>query len=164
MTILTVLQEPDPRLRKSSRHIDSIDHEIRRLARDMLDTMYHRGGCGLAAPQVNTRLRLIVIDTSSRADSPLILVNPVIENRSARMMRFAEGCLSVPDLTAKMHRPAEIVISALDLAGRQMELEASGWLGAVIQHEIDHLNGRLLTDALSPKDRSRYFKGHRSRR
>jgi|UPI00054C0056 peptide deformylase len=164
MTLLAVLQEPDPRLRKSSRHIDLIDHQTQRLARDMLDTMYHRGGCGLAAPQVNARLRIVVVDTSSRGDSPLILVNPVIGYRSVRMVRSEEGCLSIPGLTVAVHRPSELMVSALDLAGRRVELEASGWLGAVIQHEIDHLDGRLLTDALSQKNRNRYFKGQRGRR
>lgn len=164
MTRLTVLQEPDPRLRKPSRHIERIDADVRRLAHDMLDTMYHFGGCGLAAPQVNVRHRLIVIDVSSRADSPLILVNPVIRDHSGRTGRFQEGCLSIPDLYVATRRSTEILVDALDLDGRPRELASSDWLAAVIQHEVDHLDGRLLTDALSPKDQARYSKRQQRRR
>lgn len=164
VTSLAVLQEPDPRLPKVSRQIDRIDHETRRLAHDMLDTMYQHGGCGLAAPQVNARLRLIVVDTSTRGNSPLILINPIIRQRAARLVRSEEGCLSIPDLTVPMHRHPEIVVNALDLGGESVDLEASGWLCAVVQHEIDHLDGRLLTDALSSRERQRYVRGRQRRR
>ncbi|MBS0450028.1 MAG: peptide deformylase [Proteobacteria bacterium] len=156
MTILAVLQEPDPRLRKPSQRIDLIDAEVRRLAHDMLDTMYHLGGCGLAAPQVNTRRRVIVVDTSASGDAPLILVNPVLHHHGDRMARFEEGCLSIPDLYVAVRRPAEICVHALDLDSNPTAWEGGGWAAAVIQHEIDHLDGRLLTDALSPKDKMRH--------
>lgn len=158
MSILPLLRDPDPRLRKLSRRIGALDKDIRQLAGNMLDTMYQHGGCGLAAPQVNTRLRLIVVDISSRGDSPLVLINPIIARLDNELSRHEEGCLSIPGLYAAMRRPASVVVTALALTGKCIELEASGWLGAVVQHEIDHLDGKLLTDAVAAKELARYRK------
>lgn len=161
MKILNILQDPDPRLRKPSRQVSLFDGNLRELAHAMLDTMYHLGGCGLAAPQVNTRQRLVVVDVSDRGDAPVILVNPSLRHHTSRLARFEEGCLSIPELYVPTHRPVSVSVEAWDVCGNRLEFEASDWLSAVIQHEVDHLDGGLLTDYLSAKAHSRYRKRRR---
>jgi peptide deformylase len=141
----------DPVLRKMAEPVEAIDDEIRELAADMLETMYANNGVGLAANQVGVLRRIIVVDTQSEEDDPgpKVFINPVIRNpKGAEVME--EGCLSIPDIRADVKRAKEFDFEALDLDGNRVAFHADGLLARIILHEVDHLNGRLFVDYLSP--------------
>ncbi len=142
---------PDPVLRLVAAPVATIDDEVRALADDMLDTMYAAPGVGLAAPQVGVSRRVIVLDVSEKDDEkqPYIMINPVIVQRSTDLNIHEEGCLSMPDVRTEIERPAKVTVRFLDRAGKQQELKADGLLATCIQHEIDHLEGKLLIDYMS---------------
>ena len=148
MARLPILHFPDPRLRRRAEPVGTVDDGIRKLIDDMFETMYEAPGIGLAAPQVDFARRVITIDLSKDRNEPLCLVDPEIR-RTDGEMECEEGCLSVPDVFDVVNRAARIRVSATDRDGRSREIEAEGLLAACIQHEIDHLDGRLFVDHLS---------------
>jgi peptide deformylase len=157
MALLPILHYPDPRLREPATEIEVIDESVRRLIDDMLETMYDAPGIGLAAPQVNIHKRLIVIDISEDKSSPLALVNPrVVETEGSESME--EGCLSVPGIYELVDRAERIRVKALDRDGADMDFAAEGLLAVCIQHEIDHLDGKIFVDYLSPLKQKRIRK------
>ena len=157
MAQLNILHFPDPRLRLKAKPIEKVTDEIRQLANDMLETMYDAPGIGLAATQVNQQKRLIVIDVSEDKTSPLFLINPeLIETEGER--EFEEGCLSVPEAYETVTRADTIRVRALNLKGEPFEMDADGILATCIQHEIDHLEGKLFVDYLSNLKRQRIKK------
>jgi peptide deformylase len=152
MTKLPIITLPDPILRKVSAPIERVDAEVRKLAEDMLETMYKAPGVGLAAVQVGVLRRLIVLDTAKGEDeppSPLVLINPKIVSLGKEMREHEEGCLSIPGTRIEIERPSSVTVQFLDREGKPQELVAEGLLATAIQHEIDHLNGRLIIDFLS---------------
>ncbi len=157
MAILPILRYPDPRLRVKAQPVARVDAAVRRLLDDMLETMYEAPGVGLAAPQVNVPRRLIVIDVSKERNDPLFLVNPEILEREGSI-RLEEGCLSVPGIYEPVERAERIRFRALDREGRPYEREAQGLLAVCVQHEVDHLDGRLFVDYLSELKRQRIRK------
>lgn len=157
MAILTILHYPDPRLRIRARPVAAVTEEIRQLAADMLATMYAAPGIGLAATQVGVDQRLIVVDVSEHSDTPQVFINPEILERQGRE-KMQEGCLSVPGVFEEVERAERIRVSALDGDGRSLEFEAEGMLAVCIQHEIDHLDGKLFVDYLSELKRQRIRK------
>lgn len=157
MAKLTVLHYPDPDLRKRAEPVTEIDAGIRRLAADMLETMYAENGIGLAATQVNVQQRVVVIDLSAERNSPMYLVNPeILDSRGSREME--EGCLSVPEYFDVVERAEWIRFRYQTLDGEIVETETDGLLAVCVQHEIDHLNGRLFVDYLSSLKRKRIQK------
>lgn len=157
MAQMNILHFPDPRLRLKAKPIEKVTDEIRQLANDMLETMYEAPGIGLAATQVNEQKRLIVIDVSEDKSSPLFLINPeLIETEGER--EFEEGCLSVPEAYETVIRADTIRLRALNLQGETFEMDADGILATCIQHEIDHLEGKLFVDYLSNLKRQRIKK------
>ena len=157
MARLTVLHFPDPRLRKLAAPIKSVDESIRQLARDMLETMYEEGGIGLAATQVNIQKRLVVIDLSAEKNTPMFLINPEIITADGRET-MQEGCLSVPGFYETVERAETITCRYLTLEGEVREEQADDLLAVCIQHEIDHLDGKLFIDYLSPLKQQRLRK------
>lgn len=157
MAKLEVLHFPDPRLRKKAIPVKSIDRGIKTLAADMLETMYAEKGIGLAATQVNIQKRLVVIDLSEQHNEPMCLINPEIIS-SEGTEQTQEGCLSVPGYFDLVERAEKIRYCYLTLDGDTVEAETDGLLAVCIQHEIDHLNGRLFIDYLSPLKRQRLRK------
>lgn len=155
MAVLPILRYPDPRLHKVARPVATVDDRIRALVDDMLETMYEAEGVGLAATQVDVHERVIVIDTSDLHDRPLVLINPEIVARSDDMSFVDEGCLSVPEVFDRVRRHAQVVVRALDRDGREFEREAAGLTSICIQHEMDHLAGKVFVDYLSPLKRDR---------
>jgi peptide deformylase len=157
MAILEILQFPDPRLRNLARPVTEVDDAVRALVDDLLETMYAAPGIGLAATQVNVTKRVLVIDISENKDQPLCLINPeILELRGVEEME--EGCLSVPGVYETVQRADWVRVRALDRDGRGFELEADGLLAVCIQHEIDHLDGKLFVDYLSQLKRTRLRK------
>ena len=157
MAILKVLHFPDPRLRKKAVSVEQLDSSIESLAKNMIETMYTQNGIGLAATQVNVHKRVVVIDLSTDKNDPKILVNPeILSKEGAEEMR--EGCLSVPDVFDVVKRAEKIKFRYLQLDGQLMELNADGLLAVCVQHEIDHLNGKLFIDYFSPLKRHRLLK------
>ncbi|NOQ35456.1 MAG: peptide deformylase [Methylococcaceae bacterium] len=154
MAILPILEFPDERLRKKAAIIKKVDDKIKQLVDDMTETMYEAHGVGLAATQVNIHQRLIVIDISEEKDAPLCLINPEIIEKDG-VEESEEGCLSVPGFFENVKRAEHIKVKALDREGEEYELEADGLLGVCIQHEMDHLQGKLFVDYLSPLKRQR---------
>ncbi len=154
MTILTILEFPDKRLRTVARPVEKVDDKIRQLVDDMLETMYEAKGVGLAATQVNVHQRVIVIDTSEDKDAPLCLINPEIIEKDG-VEESEEGCLSVPGFFEKVKRAEHIKVKALNKEGESFELEARELLAVCIQHEMDHLQGKLFVDYLSPLKKKR---------
>lgn len=154
MAVLKVLHFPDPRLRAVASPVPEVTDETRRIAADMLETMYDEFGIGLAAVQVNIPQRIIVIDLSEDGDAPMVLINPEVLEASGEE-EMQEGCLSVPGYTAMIRRCEKIRVRARDLQGDLQEFEADGLLAVCIQHEIDHLDGKLFVDYLSPLKRER---------
>ena len=148
MTKLAILEYPDPRLRTTAKPIDAVDDAVRQLADDMLETMYAAKGVGLAASQVDVHRRLLVLDVSETRDQPLVLINPEILAAEGRAPG-EEGCLSLPGIYDKLERAERIKVRALDRNGIRFELEAHGMLAVCIQHEMDHLEGKLFVDYLS---------------
>lgn len=149
MAILPILKYPDPRLHTVAKPVAQVDDRIRQLVSDMAETMYAAPGIGLAATQVDVHERVIVIDVSEDNDDLLVLINPEIIWRSDEREVFEEGCLSVPDTYEKVERAAEIKVRALNEQGESFELEADGLLAVCIQHEIDHLDGKVFVEHLS---------------
>lgn len=158
MAVLTLLRFPDERLRRVAVPVEKVDDEIRTLIDDMIETMYAERGIGLAAPQVNVSKRIIVIDVSENRDQPIALINPEIISTEDEMMDMMDGCLSIPDSFAPTERYRFLKVKALDRNGGEIELEASDLFAGCIQHELDHLNGKLFIDHLSPLKRQRIEK------
>jgi peptide deformylase len=157
MAVLKILEYPDPRLRIKAKPVEAVTDEIRQLAADMLETMYAAPGVGLAATQVDRHIRLVVVDVSDNKDQPHVLINPEILSREGTETGD-EGCLSVPGVTEGVARAARIRVRALDAAGKLVEFEADGLLAVCIQHELDHLVGKLFVDYLSELKRQRLKK------
>jgi peptide deformylase len=155
MAKLTILEYPDPRLRTKAVPVERVDETLRGLIDDMFETMYAAPGIGLAATQVDRHLRLVVIDTSEDKSQPLVLVNPEIIER-AGSLEVEEGCLSVPGIFDRpTARSEQVRVRALDRDGKPFELDADGLLAICIQHELDHLDGKLFVDYLSELKRNR---------
>lgn len=157
MAILNILHYPDPRLRTKAKPVQSVDDTVKALVADMFETMYDAPGIGLAATQVNVHKRVLVIDISDTRNDPVCLINPEILESSGNE-EMEEGCLSVPDVYETVERAERIKVRALDLEGKVIEFETAGLLAICIQHEIDHLDGKLFVDRLSQIKRSRIRK------
>ncbi len=155
MTQLTILRYPDPRLHTVAKPVPSVDARIRTLVRDMLETMYEAQGIGLAASQVDVHERLVVIDVSDGRDQPLVLINPEIIWVSPETEVSDEGCLSVPGIYDVVERASAVKVRALDLEGQPQTHSADGLLAVCIQHEMDHLMGKVFVEYLSPLKRNR---------
>ena len=155
MARLTILRYPDPRLHNVARPVAAVDERIRRLVDDMLETMYAADGVGLAATQVDVHERVIVMDTSEQHDQPLVLINPEIVKRSTEMAVNEEGCLSVPLIYDRVERHARVTVCALGRDGQTFELDAEGLTAVCVQHEMDHLLGKVFVEYLSLLKRSR---------
>ncbi|HZF79581.1 MAG TPA: peptide deformylase [Rubrivivax sp.] len=155
MSRLTILRYPDPRLHTVAREVKQVDARVRQLIDDMIETMYAAEGVGLAATQVDVHERVIVMDTSERHDQPLVLINPVITRRSDELAISEEGCLSVPQIYDRVERHASVTVQALDREGRAFEMEAEGLSAVCVQHEMDHLLGKVFVEYLSPLKRNR---------
>ena len=156
MSILKILKYPDPKLRTVAKNIDLFDKSLENLSQNMLETMYAENGIGLAATQVDVHVRMVVIDISEDRNEPLIFINPVVtvlDNKS--LVPCEEGCLSIPGASVEVSRPDKIELNWLDLKGDAHKSNPEGLLAVCIQHEIDHLEGKLLVDYLSPLKRSR---------
>ena len=155
MSILQILEFPDPRLRKIAEPVTIFDEKLEVLIEDMLETMYAAEGIGLAATQVNVHKRLLVIDVSENRDVPQVFINPEVDILEDELSEYDEGCLSVPGFYETVSRPCAVKITALDARGEEFEQEAEDILATCIQHEIDHLNGKLFVDYLSTLKRQR---------
>lgn len=155
MATLTILRYPDPRLHKIARPVAVVDARIRQLVDDMLETMYDAKGVGLAATQINVHERVVVIDTSEERNDPLVLINPEIIWTSDEMIVWEEGCLSVPTIYDKVDRHARVRVRALNRDGEPYEFEGEELLGVCVQHELDHLSGKVFVEYLSPLKRNR---------
>ncbi len=149
MAIREILEYPDPRLRKPARKVEVVDEPIRQLVADMLETMYAEKGIGLAATQINEQLDVLVMDLSEERNEPICLINAEILEESGHQ-EHEEGCLSVPGIYAKVRRAEHIRVRALNEQGETVEMEADGLLAVCIQHEMDHLRGKVFVDYLSP--------------
>ena len=160
MAILDILEFPDPRLRTIAKPVDpsEINDNFRQLIDDMLETMYAAPGIGLAATQVNVHKRLLVLDVSDNQDSPQVFINPQITPLTEEQQPYEEGCLSVPGFYEKVERAAKVHIKALDRNGKEFEIIADGLLAVCIQHEVDHLEGKLFVDYVSRLKRDRIQK------
>ncbi|PIE82941.1 MAG: peptide deformylase [Candidatus Contendobacter odensis] len=157
MAQLSILHFPDPRLRKLALSVETVDESVRTLVDDMLETMYVAPGIGLAATQVDVHKRVIVIDISEEKNQPLILINPTLLAHDGGI-ESTEGCLSIPGFFEKVRRAESVRVSALDREGEPFELDAKGLLAVCIQHEIDHLDGKLFIDHISTLKRDRIRK------
>ena len=157
MSTLDILKYPDPQLRRTAEPVENVDGAVVELVDRMFQTMYEAPGIGLAATQVNTHQRIVVIDTSEENDSPLTLINPELLFCDA-IGEMQEGCLSIPGIYEMVKRPQQVKVSAIDRDGNPYELEAEGLLAVCIQHEIDHLDGKLFVDYLSLLKRNRIRK------
>jgi peptide deformylase len=155
MALLPILCYPDPRLHTVAKPVKEVDARIRTLIADMLETMYDANGIGLAATQVDVHERVIVIDVSEERDQPLVLINPEITWASEEVQVGDEGCLSVPGIYDGVERSTSIRVRALDGEGQERELAAEGLLSVCIQHEMDHLQGKVFVEYLSPLKRNR---------
>ena len=155
MSQLDILRYPDPRLHKVAQSVAAVDDRIRRLVDDMLETMYAAEGVGLAATQVDVHERVIVIDTSEAHDEPIVLINPELIEMSEEMTLVDEGCLSVPEVYDKVPRHARVRVRALGRSGETHEFDAEGLLSIAVQHEMDHLLGKVFVEYLSPLKRTR---------
>jgi peptide deformylase len=155
MARLNILRYPDPRLHTVARPVAAVDDRIRQLADDLLETMYASDGVGLAATQVDVHERVLVMDTSEKRDQPQVLINPKITWTSPEFAVAEEGCLSVPQIYDKVERPARVKVTALGRDGRPFELNAEGLSAVCVQHEMDHLNGKVFVEYLSLLKRDR---------
>ena len=160
MALRPILVIPDTKLRQTAEPVAAVDDAVRRLADDMLETMYKAPGIGLAAPQIGVMRRVVVLDVAKRASegaepAPMVFVNPEITWASAERSTYEEGCLSIPDYYEEVERPAVVRVAYLDRDGAPAEVEAEGILAVCLQHEIDHLNGVLFIDHISRLKRSR---------
>ncbi len=156
MTVRPILIHPDPRLRKSARPVDVIDDQVRRLAEDMLETMYDAPGIGLAATQLGIMKRLFVMDCAAKDEppAPVVVINPEIVWVSKEEAPSEEGCLSIPEVYADVTRPERVRLRWTDVDGEARELEFAGRMATCVQHEVDHLDGKLFIDYLSPVKRT----------
>jgi peptide deformylase len=161
--LLEILQFPDGRLRRKAQPVAEVDRELRHVIDSMFETMYDAPGVGLAAIQVDVPKRMVVIDVSEGRDAPLCLVNPEIVSRDG-VEETEEGCLSVPGIFEPVARAQRVTVRALDVNGKPFQVEASGLLAVCIQHEVDHLNGKLFVDYLSPMKVGRIRKKLEKRR
>lgn len=157
MALLEILHFPDPRLRLKAKPVAQVDDQVRQMVKDMFETMYDAPGIGLAATQVNIQLEVIVIDVSENKDEPVCLINPKIIAEDGKE-EMQEGCLSVPGFYENVTRAESVKIQSLNQDGDTFELEADGLLAVCIQHEMDHLQGKLFVDYLSPLKRQRIKK------
>lgn len=157
MAILDILVYPDPRLKQKAAPVERVDESVRQLVDDMAETMYAAPGIGLAAIQVNVRKRVLVIDLSEEKNALQVFINPVIVERDGEQ-ETEEGCLSVPGLYAPVQRARRVRVQALDRDGQPFELDAEGMLAVCVQHEIDHLDGKVFVDYLSRLKRERIRK------
>ena len=155
MALLPILEFPDPRLRKVASPVTVFDAKLEVLIDDMFETMYDSQGIGLAATQIDVHKRLLVIDVSENKDSPLVFINPSFEVIEDELSEYDEGCLSVPGFYETVSRPKGIKVLAQDRKGETFEIEAEGILATCIQHEIDHLDGKLFVDYISALKRQR---------
>lgn len=158
MAILEILEYPDPRLRKIAKPVEEVTPDISQLIDDMFETMYDAPGIGLAATQVDQHIQLIVMDLSENKTEPHVFINPEITILEGDPEKMQEGCLSVPGFYEDVERIEHVLIKALDREGKPFELEATGLLAVCIQHEMDHLNGKLFVDYLSKLKRTRIKK------
>lgn len=157
MPLLDIIKLPNPNLKKVAEPISKFDQTLQQLGEDMLETMYQASGIGLAATQVDVHRRIVVVDVSEDKDQPLVLVNPVITEKSGEQTH-EEGCLSIPGINAKVKRAAQISLDYQDVAGQPHQLQADELLAVCIQHEIDHINGILFIDHLSALKRKMLLK------
>lgn len=157
MALLDILEFPDPRLRTKAKPVTNVDEKMRKLTDDMLETMYAAPGIGLAATQVNVHQRIVVIDVSEDKNEPLVLINPEFEVIEGEQ-QYDEGCLSVPGFYETVTRAEKIRVKALNREGKSFELVADGLLSVCIQHELDHLDGKLFVDHISKLKRDRIRK------
>lgn len=156
MSVLKVLIFPDQRLRTVARPVKNVDKETKKIVKDMQETMYKGNGIGLSATQVDIHRRIIVIDISEEKNSPLVLINPKIEViEPEKKALYEEGCLSVPGFYEEIERPSKAKVQALDIEGKEYSLEVDKLLSVTIQHEMDHLEGRIFIDYLSNLKRQR---------
>lgn len=155
MAKLPILHFPDPRLRTKAKPVSVVDDAIRQLVKDMFETMYEAPGIGLAATQVNHHIRLVVIDITEDKSQPLVFINPEITPLTEDKAPYEEGCLSVPTVYDVVERPTRIKVNALNEQGEALEMEVDGLLAVCLQHELDHLEGKLFVDYLSTLKRQR---------
>lgn len=155
MAKLPILHFPDPRLRTKAKPVSVVDDAIRQLVKDMFETMYEAPGIGLAATQVNHHIRLVVIDITEEKNQPLVFINPQITPLTEDKAPYEEGCLSVPTVYDVVERPTRIQVNALNEQGEAFEMEVDGLLAVCLQHELDHLEGKLFVDYLSTLKRQR---------
>jgi peptide deformylase len=155
MALLTILRFPDPRLHTVAQPVAEVDDAVRRLVDDMLETMYEAEGVGLAATQVDVHRRVIVMDTSEGRDQPLVLINPELVAVSDDMVMGEEGCLSVPTIYDEVQRHARVTVRALGRDGQTHQFDAEGLTAVCVQHEMDHLLGKVFVEYLSPLKRER---------
>lgn len=158
MALLEILEFPDPRLRTRARPVQLVDDSVRQLIDNMLETMYKAPGVGLAATQVNVHQQVVVIDVSEDQTEPLVFINPEITVLDESLCEYDEGCLSVPGFYETVTRPQHVRVKALDRNGQPFEIEPQGLLAVCIQHEVDHLNGKLFVDHISGLKRDRIRK------
>ncbi len=167
MAVLNILEFPDPRLRTVAREVAQVTEQTRKLIDDMFDTMYAAPGIGLAASQVDVHQRLLVIDISEDHNDPMVFINPKVTVLDPELGEYDEGCLSVPGFYETVNRPRRISVTALDRDGKEFTREIDGLLAICLQHEIDHLDGKLFVDYISPLKRQRIRKklekSHRQR-
>jgi len=149
MALLNILRYPDPRLHKKAKPVAEVDERIRTLVRDMAETMYAAPGVGLAATQVDVHERVVTIDVSEEGNQLLVLINPEITWKSEERKTYEEGCLSVPEIYDEVERAARIRFKALGVDGKPYEMEAEGLLAVCVQHELDHLDGKVFVEYLS---------------
>jgi peptide deformylase len=155
MTVLAVLHYPDPRLHKVAKPVAVVDDRVRKIVADMAETMYAAPGVGLAATQVDIHERIIVIDVSEEQNQLMVFINPELVWASAEKKAWREGCLSVPEYYDEVERPDQILVKALDLNGRPFEIKTDGLLSVCLQHEMDHLLGKVFVEYLSFLKRNR---------
>jgi peptide deformylase len=155
MTLLTVLHYPDPRLHKVAKPVVKVDERVRKLVADMAETMYDAPGVGLAATQVDVHERIIVIDVSEDQNQLMVFINPELVWASPEKKSWREGCLSVPEFYDEVERPDQIQVKALDIHGKPFEIKADGLLSVCLQHEMDHLLGKVFVEHLSLLKRNR---------
>ena len=155
MAVLKILIFPDQRLRTVAKEVLDINEEVKTLSNDLLETMYDGNGIGLSATQVNIHKRILVVDVSEEKDSPMIFINPTVEVLGQEEKIYGEGCLSVPGFFEDVSRPDKIKITALNLDGEEFSIEAEDLLAVAVQHEMDHLDGKIFVDFLSNLKRQR---------
>ena len=158
MALLDILEYPDERLRTIAKPVSEVNDDVHKIVDDMLETMYNAKGVGLAATQVNVHQRIVVMDFSEDNSEPLVLINPTFEPLTEELTDISEGCLSVPGVFELLDRPATVRLTALDRDGKEYSMDFDGLAAVCVQHEIDHLNGKLFVDYLSKLKQDRIRK------